>query len=282
MIDVRGTKDPHKQICVVKCFTEYLETLKIPLNMITKKEIDNFIIEQATYYKKKTLASISSFLRVFFRFLVVDGIQSEDLSCLVERPRIVQGERESRYLKNYQISSVLCTPNSNTVVGIRDRTILTLLAVYGLRACEIAAIQLEDIRWRAQILKIHHRKCNDILELPLIQSVASALAKYLQVRPSSNSREVFLKKYKPYHKIKAASVSNAARLAIYRAGIKVNRPGSHTFRYSCAQTFFQKETPLSEIANALGHKDLRTTLGYLQITVHPLREVAQNDGEDMI
>jgi hypothetical protein len=31
----------------------------------------------------------------------------------------------------------------------------------------------------------------------------------------------------------------------------------------------------------LGHRDLRSTLGYLSFTVHPLREVALNDAEDL-
>jgi len=42
-----------------------------------------------------------------------------------------------------------------------------LIATYGLRASEIVATSLEDIRWRQRILRIHQRKTSSLLELPL-------------------------------------------------------------------------------------------------------------------
>jgi integrase len=179
------------------------------------------------------------------------------------------------------VAATLATLNLGTVVGLRDRAILTLLAVYGLRSCEAARIRLDDILWRAETLRIRHRRCGDTLELPLLPAAAKALADYIRVRPETVHREVFLTKFRPHHPIHDSAVGQAAREALKRAGIEVARSGAHTFRYSHAQALFEAETPLPEIAGALGHSDLRTTLGYLQITVHPLREVAINDGEEL-
>ena len=69
--------------------------------------------------------------------------------------------------------------------------------------------------------------------------------------------------------------------AIELSGVTVAHPGTHTFRYSRAQSLFAAQRPLPEIAATLGHRDLRTTLNYLSFTVHPLREVALNAGEDL-
>lgn len=281
LIEVRGVANPRPQLATARCFLSFLDAQGFPVETIGKGQFDRFLLEQGRFYKKRTVASISSFLRGFLRYLTAVGIVADDLSHLVERPRIVRGERDPRFLRSHQVAVTLDTMNLRTVVGIRDRAILTLLAVYGLRSCETARIHLEDILWRSEALRIRHRRCGDTLELPLVPAAARALAEYVKVRPKTPHREVFLTKFKPYHPIDDSAVGEAARRAMRRAEIEVPRAGAHTFRYSHAQALFEAERPLPEIASALGHSDLRTTLGYLQITVHPLREVALNDGEDL-
>ncbi len=281
LMDVRGVASPRGQLATVRCFLAFLETQGIPVDRIGKGTFDRFLLEQGRYYEKRTVASLSSFLRGFLRYLAAVGIVADDMSLLVERPRIVRGERDPRYLRSHQVAATLETMKVETIVGRRDRALLTLLAVYGLRSCEVARIRLDDVLWRCETLRIRHRKCYDTLELPLIPAAASALADYIRVRPETVHRDVFLTKWRPYRPIHDSAVGQAARQALRRAGIEVARAGAHTFRYSHAQALFEADTPLPEIAGALGHSDLRTTLGYLQITVHPLRDVALNDGEDL-
>lgn len=281
LMEVRGVTSPQGQLATARCFLSFLEAQRISVERIGKGSFDRFLLEQGRYYEKRTVASVSSFLRGFLRYLAVVGIVVDDMSHLVEHPRIVRGERDPRYLRSHQVSATLKTMNLGTIVGLRDRAILTLLAVYGLRSCEAARIHLDDIFWRCETLRIRHRKGGDMLELPLIPAAAKALADYISVRPQTEHREVFLTKCRPYRPIRDGVVGQAAGQALRRAGIEVAQPGAHTFRYSHAQALFEADTPLPEIAGALGHRDLRTTMGYLQITVHPLREVALNDGEDM-
>ena len=281
LLDVRGVACPRSQLATVRCFLAFLDAVGIPVESVGKGQFDRFLLEQGRHYEKRTVASISSFLRGFLRYLTAVGIVADDLSHLVERPRVVRGERDPRFLKSHQVAATLDTMNLRTVVGMRDRAILTLLAVYGLRSCEAARIRLEDILWRSETLRIRHRRCGDTLELPLVPAAARALAEYVKVRPETPHREVFLTKFRPYHPIDDSALGQAAHRALTRAGIEVPRAGAQTFRYSHAQALFEAERPLPEIASALGHSDLRTTLGYLQITVHPLREVALNDGEDL-
>lgn len=278
---VRGVTRPQRQLATVRCFLSFLEAQRIPVERIGKGIFDRFLLEQGRYYEKSTLSSLSSFLRGFLRYLAVVGVVADDMSPLVEHPRVVRGERDPRYLRSHQVVAALETTDPQTHGGLRDRALLTLLAVYGLRSCEASRIHLEDICWRSETLRIRHRKCGDMLELPLVSGAAKALADYLRVRPRTEHREVFLTKSRPYRPLSDSGISQAAHQAVKRAGIDVARAGAHTFRYSHAQALFEADTPLPEIAVALGHRNLRTTMGYLQITVHPLREVALNDGEDM-
>jgi site-specific recombinase XerD len=66
------------------------------------------------------------------------------------------------------------------------------------------------------------------------------------------------------------------------AGIQVDRPGTHTFRYSCAQRLLNQRVPLKHIGDYLGHSNPNSTQRYTKMALEPLREVALGDGEDLL
>lgn len=66
------------------------------------------------------------------------------------------------------------------------------------------------------------------------------------------------------------------------AQVQVARPGTHTFRYSCAQRLFDQGASLKLIGDYLGHRDLSTTERYTKIAIEQLRDVALGDGEDLL
>lgn len=281
LLQERGVLQPNPQLKVVASFLTLLEASHCKLNEICVAHIQSFITEQGRHYQRKTVAAIASFLRNFLRYLAFNRLIDWELSDSVRRPRIFQGEREPRYLKDWQVRHVLGSVDQGTVRGKRDYALLLLLAVYGLRAREVTGLRLEDCRWRAGKLLIRKRKCGDALELPLTAQVAEALVAYLRVRPKTEHREIFLNILCPHLPMRTSALCTIASNAIRRCGFNVTRAGSHTFRYSRAQALFAGQFPLPEIASTLGHRDLRTTLGYLAFTVHPLRELTLNAGEDL-
>lgn len=284
LFDERGLhrgSSSRKYIEVATSFLDFIGALGKGVETITINEIDDFITEQGTYYQRVTVANIVGALRSFFRFLLSCGVVDVDWAAVITRPRVFQGKRDPRYLKPNDVQRILAAVDRTSLVGKRNFAILTLLGLYGLRACEVARLTLDGIGWRTMVLQISHRKCDDTLELPLLPAAATALVEYFRERGENEHREVFLSSTKPVVPYKAPSISAMAREAIIRAGIEVNHPGSHSFRYATAQALFRAERPIEEIAEVLGHRDLRSTLGYLSFVVHPLREVAINDGEDM-
>jgi len=252
------------------------------ITSVDQKNIDDFISEQGKHYKRKTTATIASFLRSFFRYLFFAETLKRDFSESVHRPYLFRGERDPRYLRPWQVQQVLSAAREdNTVKGKRNYAIMVMLAIYGMRGHEIASLRLDDVCWQTRKLTIRTRKCGDTLVLPLVDQAGQALADYLSVRPPAPFREIFLSILKPLRPLKATSMGNMVKLAIIRCGINVAHPGTHTFRFSNAQSLFQAQRPLAEIAGILGHKNICTTLGYLSFVTDPLREVAINDGEAM-
>ena len=99
-----------------------------------------------------------------------------------------------------QIAAVLkLTREDSTPIGLRDYAILQLLSTYGLRDGEITHLQLDDIDWRAETLRIRHSKTGARSLLPLMEPVGEALINYLRRgRPQSDAREVFIRTRAPY------------------------------------------------------------------------------------
>lgn len=160
---------------------------------------------------------------------------------------------------------------------------LSLLANYGLRAIEVIHLRLDDLDWHRQLLHILHRKAGNDTTYPLSVPVGEAILAYLQQgRPLSTHREVFLSAYAPFAPLTRGGLSDQVRKYLAEAGIRVERSGTHSFRYSCAQRLFEKGLPLKTIGDYLGHRDPRTTQHYTMIDLEQLREAALGDGEDLL
>ena len=79
-----------------------------------------------------------------------------------------------------EVGKVLDTVDRRTRCGKRDYAILLLLATYGLRGREVAALTLDDIDWKRERLAIPERKACDSTAFPLSAAACEALADYLR------------------------------------------------------------------------------------------------------
>ena len=78
---------------------------------------------------------------------------------------------------------MLASCDRRNAIGRRDHAILTVLARLGLRAGEVAALQLEDIDWRAGELVVHGKGSHGRLPLPVLHHRDRARQRLLQPLP---------------------------------------------------------------------------------------------------
>ena len=254
------------------------------LTALQPEAIHHFLIFLGTRYARKTLSSQCADLRGFLKYLYRHGVTPTDLSPVVVAPRVYKHEGCPRFLTRAEIEAVLRHIDRTSAVGRRTYAMVLLLAVYGLRAGEVVRLRLEAIDWRQQQLHIRQRKAGNTTVYPLDPAVAEAILSYLkQDRPASKHREIFLSSHPPFGPFTTSgALYYQARRHIAKAGIQVERPGTHVFRYSCAQRLFEQGMPLKTIADFLGHGDLESTRRYTKIAFEQLREVALGDGEAVL
>lgn len=265
-------------------FATYLGRIGVrDLAHLSPTVLSGFIAQYGPRVARSTLRNACGTLRVFLRYLHREGVLDKDLSSLVEFPLCHRLAGIPRSIPWEQVEQVLAGIDRRAPGGKRDFAMLLLLVTYGLRACEVAALTLDDIDWRNERFKIRERKAGNSTTYPLSAVVGAAIIDYVKNgRPDTKERPVFLRTCAPLVPIGSAAVTCRAAHYIRQAGIRVPRPGSHTLRHSCVQRLVNAHFSLKHIGDYVGHRDPASTQIYGKVAIEQLREVAQGDGEEVL
>lgn len=220
---------------------------------------------------------LAASLRSFLRFCFLDGIVATDLSIAVTPVRRWRLADVPPFLTAEEVEQVIAAADCSTARGCRDFAILLFLSRLGMRASEVIALELDDIRWDTGEIVVRG-KGRLVDRLPLLEDVGEALARYLTTaRGSSRSRRVFVRHIAPRAGLSDPSaVSSIARAALARAGLRpAGRVGAHIFRHSLATRMIRRGASIAEIAQVLRHRSTRTTHLYTKVEFEALRSVAR-------
>lgn len=211
-------------------------------------------------------------LRSLLRYLHLSGALAHALHGVVPS---VAGWRDSglpKALPRRTVQALLSSCDRRQRVGRRDHAILLLLARLGLRAGEVAALQLSDLDWRAGELVVHGKARRDE-RLPLPSDVGAAIAAYLtRGRPPVSDRHVFVRAIAPLGPLGPGGVQHVVEAACSRAGLE--RIGAHRLRHSLASELLTAGSSLPEIGQVLRHRSIETTAIYAKIDHRSLSGLA--------
>lgn len=181
------------------------------------------------------------------------------------------------------VQRLVASADGNRPADIRDRAILLLLAVYGLRSGEVRILRLEDIDWDNETLRVRRPQPGRTHLYPLSRTVGDALARYLrEARPTSAGRELFLSLQEPARPLSAAGMWRVVGPRLRRLGIATRRCGPHALRHACAQRLLDRGFSLKQIGDCLGHRHPDSTAVYAKVGLSGLREVAAFDWEGLL
>lgn len=274
---VRGfaasTVSSHRR--TAQCFLQHLEGTGTALLCIRASNIESYIAKAGERLSRGSLQHDIAALRGFLRFLSTDGRAPTGLERQIDTPRLYRLEQLPRALPWETVRALLQSVDRTSPMGLRDYAMFLLIATYGLRAGEIVAISLEDIRWRQRILRIHQRKTSSPLELPLTNEVLAALVKHLErTPPPAPYRRVFLRMRAPMGVLKPTAVTEAFQALVRKSRLGIPYQGPHCLRHSYAVHLLKNGTPLKTIGDILGHRTAESTSMYLRLATGDLREVA--------
>lgn len=251
------------------------ETTPARLSLIDARDLETFVCLIAPRLSRESLQHEVAHLRALMRFLATRQLVTPGLDAQLDTPRLYRGERLPRALPWETVQAFLRSIDRKTALGRRDYAIFLLITTYGLRACEVVDLTLEDIDWRKNTLRIPQRKTRSPLSLPLLNSVGNALVDYLRhARPSFSYREVFLRARAPAGTLKPTAVTEAFQGWSKRSGLNIRFQGAHCLRHAYATHLLRSGVALKTIGDILGHRSAESTCVYLRLAVEDLRDVA--------
>jgi integrase/recombinase XerC len=244
--------------------------------------LDNLTIREymATLYeKKKKKSSIHrkvACLRTFFRFLCREGVLEKNPAMLVSSPRV---ERKlPNHLSIEQMIKFIETPETDTVLGKRDRAILELLYASGVRVSELVGLNLTDIDFNHQTLRVKGKGRKERM-VPFGNHAKAALESYLGVRgellveadpDDRDPNAVFMN----YQGTRITTRSVGRMLDKYcKQCAEIHHVSPHALRHSFATHLLDAGADLRTIQELLGHARLTTTQQYTHVSTDKLMEV---------
>jgi site-specific recombinase XerD len=258
----------------VSCFLDWCEDEGIHPALATEDDVKDYRAELISEgYARATMAGKLNAVRRFYTMAQARGYRPDNPAQGVKPPRDLTDRAERvKWLPLAAVQQVLDAPDPSTTKGQRDRAILALLAVHGLRVAEVAGLGIEDLDTKAGTLSVlgKGRKRRTV---GLVDLSKAALASWLEVR----SDVVHLEERALFVSVRDRRGDGPGR-AVGRRGIRkmvdgylealgLKREGvsCHALRHSFATLSRAAGAKLDAISRALGHSSVTTTQVYADI-----------------
>lgn len=220
--------------------------------------------------KPRTTARLLSSLRSFYQHAVREGLLKLDPSDRIDAPKL--GRSLPKSLTEEEVESLIEAPDTETALGLRDRTMLELLYATGLRVSELVELRLPQVNLRQGVVRTLGKGSKERL-VPMGETAMEWIEEYLQ-----KARPDLLKGKHCEHLFPSNRGSAMTRQAFWylvkrhaqQAGI--GKPISpHVLRHCFATHLLNHGADLRVVQMLLGHSDLSTTQIYTHVAQERLK-----------
>lgn len=210
--------------------------------------------------------------RALLRYLFLTGAIGTELGAVVPKVAGWKIAGLPSFLTGEEINRLLASCDRRTTVGRRDYAVLVLLARMGLRAGEVAGLELSDVDWRVGEILVRGKGRREE-RLPLPAEVGEAVAGWLhRGRPPCECPQVITRVRAPHRRLSSSGISAVVEAACKRAGLPVVH--AHRLRHSAATQMLQAGAGLTEVGQVLRHRSLLTSAIYTKVDRTALAELA--------
>ena len=217
---------------------------------------------------KRSLVAI----RMFLRFAKLTGLIEDDLTTVLESPKIWQ--KLPCVCSKQQVVNLLNSPCPDEPFYLRDKAMLEMLYATGIRAGELAGLKTSDLN-----LNIGYLRClgkgNRERVIPIGKVAIAAAVEYLTnlrprlVRPFSADSLLLSRTGRPMSRIE---IWRLVKKYAVRAGMPRNLT-AHTLRHCFATHLLAGGADLRSVQEMLGHVDIATTQIYTHVDHERLRKI---------
>ncbi len=236
------------------------EKSKTELSDISSDDIEEFkeLLKKQRYTGKSISRKINS-IKSFFRFLISEGLLTENPAEVVVHPKFDQAPPRILSKLEYRALRDACRSD------IRIYAIVEVLLQTGMRISELSSLQLSDLDMDRNVILIRAQNSRESRKVPLNTAARVALEEYLKIRPRAREKTVFLTKTcRPFL---VRNIRTAIDRYFRLAGIKESKVNDLRHTFIIEQ--LKAGTPLVYVSQLVGHKRITTTEKYLKLIEAP-------------
>jgi site-specific recombinase XerD len=254
-----------QQTYVIESFARYNKDMAI--KAVKAKHVAEWLAHMEV--QASTVRARISVIRTFFKWAQERDLLRRDPTIGIRVPRQPRALPRSLSLDDLrQLGSAL--------PDVRAKLIVSLMVDMGLRAGEVAGLEMADVDLFSNVARIVGKGGHERM-LPIPEGTRYFLDAYIQERGRGGG--FLIRSYKDEHLgISPGCVSNLLTQWFKDAGIKAERydgRSAHALRHTTAENLYRHGVDLRTIAAAMGHASPTTTWIYLRHreNVETLRQV---------
>ena len=268
-------------------FAEYLKSEGFgSLLSINVKNVPRYYLSHLTSsnFKSKSISRKLSSLRTFYRFLMNEGIFSENPFEDIETPKA--DRTLPKVLYKDEIDAIFNSIDTKTAFGKRDMLILELLYGSGLRVSELCSLEESNIDFANELIKVFGKGHKERY-VPMNEHTIKALHEYIQV----GRKEILLKK----------ELDDPKKLLLNHRGTELTPRGvrvildniisktsenthihPHMLRHTFATHLLDGGADLRSVQEMLGHSHLSSTQIYTHVSSEQMKKsyMANHPGQN--
>jgi integrase/recombinase XerD len=237
-------------------------------------DVEGFLAAQ--FRAKARATSIGrrlSSLRRFYRLHLQQATVKADPTLRVRAPKLPR--RLPKNLSEAQVEALLVAPNTESVLGLRDRAMLETLYACGLRVSELVGLTLAQVSLDMGVVRVLGKGRKERM-VPLGEEAIDWVARY-----TSTARTTLAGKARTDALFLSARRAPITRQAFWQlikrygtiAGIPRASLSPHVVRHAFATHLLNHGADLRVVQLLLGHSDITTTTIYTHVARERLKQL---------
>lgn len=254
----------------LRCLREYLGDGGRLARIPCRDELRAFVAHMLDRgLSRQTIRIRLRSIRVFCNYLVREGLVTESPMCEVEMPRVPAAMPD--ILSAAEARELLRAAKTQSWHGTRNFALVATLLDTGVRLGEVIALDISDVDIAQMTMRVRNGKGTKDRRVYIGRSLASALRRWVVVRPSVGG-DPALFMTRDGRRLDKRNVARILERTARRAGLGNRRVHPHLLRHTFATHYIMNGGDPFSLQRILGHSDIKTTMIYVNLAGVGLRE----------
>ena len=245
-----------------------------PLEIEPKKFSEYLYFISQINYTKTTIARKIASIRAFYKFLYQEELIEYNPVDNIPTPK--QNKTLPNFLYEDEVENILRGIKIDTPAGYRNRIILELLWVSGMRISELSGLNYENLNLEQNEIRVFGKGAKERIVL-IPNKTKEALINYIEnvsdliCKTEKTSQSPLFINYNGY-RLQNQSIRKALKNCLNNIHF-TKHVTPHVFRHSFATKLLENGADLRVVQELLGHSSIKNTQIYTHVSIQRLKDV---------